>query len=349
MSEVLWVGKGIPNLIKSAGDIRSLRMLKILKRKHNVRVIARSADFGESDVKAIGCESHLTGNLQNTIQVSLGAKPADIIILSHWTIANELLDFIRGISTAKIYIDTIDVEFLRLSRKLKFDPSQIEEREVNRVKILELNVYQNADGIITASNQDKEELLKYDNFKIIDLPCLFAINNEYRVSNGKNAYIVCNWTHDPNIVSTSYLCEKVVPNANILFYIVGKHPPELIRNFASSKIIVSGAEYEIGRFLSHMNMLLSPVFYGAGMNGKIGEALAFGIPVITSSLGAEPWGLKHRETAMVANTTEAFLDSINEIINDEDLRKQLSANGRELMKGYTIEYWQDKFLDAIGV
>ena len=347
MGEVCFVGRGIPNLIKSAGDIRALRMLKILRKAHNVTVIARSADFGESDVKGIGCSSYLSGNSQTTLSTLFVCKKFDIIILSHWTVGEELIDFIRQNSEAKIWIDTIDVEFLRLSRKFLYDSSKISELEVDRVRGLELGVYGKADGLIVASKQDEEELLKFGKFRIIELPCMYFINNEYRVNSGKNAYIICNWKHEPNIVSTQYLCEKIVPFTELLFYIVGKHPPESIKSYASNTINVMGAEYEINKFLLKMNVLLCPVFWGAGMNGKIGESLAFGIPVVTSSLGALPYGLVHGETAMISDNDESFVECIKNILFDDKLRSKLSVQGREMMQSYTVDYWQERFLSKV--
>lgn len=53
MKKLLWISKSIPNLLKSAGDIRALRLLEILSKDHEIFVIGRSADYGESDVKRI--------------------------------------------------------------------------------------------------------------------------------------------------------------------------------------------------------------------------------------------------------------------------------------------------------
>lgn len=347
MNELYFVSRGLPNLIKSAGDIRAYKMLKILRKKFNIHAFARSADFGDADVKGLGCEAHLTGDPQNTIQICSRDKSPDVVILSHWTVAKEMIDYVKRVTNAKVFIDTIDLEFLRLTRKLEFDPSSIDQKEVDRVRENELAVYRKADGIIVASEQDREELLKHGDFKTIYLPCLFSINAGYQVNGGKNAYIICNWTHQPNIVSTKYLCEKIVPNVDALFYVVGKHPPEEIRKFESSRVTISGAEYEINKFLSRMNMLLCPVLYGAGMNGKIAESLAYGIPVVTSTMGARPFSLIHRETCMIGDSDDEFIECVKEVLGDVELRTRLSVNGRELMKKFTVEHFQDKFLEQI--
>lgn len=347
MNELYFISKGLPNLIKSAGDIRAYNMLKILRKKFYIHAFARSADFGDADVKGLGCEAHITGDPQNTIKICLKDKSPDVVILSHWTVAKEMIEYVRRVTNAKVFIDTIDLEFLRLTRKLEFDPSSIDQKEVDRVKENELAVYRKADGLIVASEQDREELMKYYDFKTIYLPCLFSINNAYHVNNGKNVYIICNWTHDPNIVSTKYLCEKIVPNVDVLFYVVGKHPPEEIRKFESSRVTISGAEYEINKFLSKMNMLLCPVFYGAGMNGKIGESLAYGIPVVTTTMGARPFSLIHRETCMIGDSDEKFIECVKELLNNVELRSRLSVNGRQLMKKYTVEFFQDCFCEKV--
>lgn len=341
MKNLVFISKGMPNNIKSAGDIRALRMLKILKHEYDITVIASGADFGEGDVRGIGCESHLTSDINQIIK----EKSPEVIILSHWTIAGRYLDLIKNISNAKIIIDTIDIEFLRLQREIEYRKlGEVNQQNVNNIKNNELNIYKKADLLITTSKPDKEELLKHSEFKIIELPCLFTINDSYQVNDGNNTYTINNWLHKPNVDSTIYLCEKIIPKLDIPLYVIGKHPPESVVKYSSDKIIVCGAEYEINKFLLKMNILLAPILYGAGMNGKIGEALAFGIPVVTTSLGAKPYELEHKKNAMISDDEGSFIDSVKQILENENLRTTLSSNGRKLIENYTIENWKNKFL-----
>lgn len=344
---LLLIAKGCPNKIKSAGDFRAFNMLKILKKNYDISVVASSADYGESDVKGIGCESYIVGDLFSTTKELIKTKKPKMIIISGWKTAQLLIDFIRTLTNERIIIDTIDVEFFRIQRELEFKKID-DDNHYQNIKNQELDVYIKADAIIATSKQDKEELLKNSNFRnIIELPCLFKINNVYQPYSGNSAYTIANWIHNPNILFTTYLCEKIIQKTNLKFYIVGKHTPESIKKFESEQIIIHGVEYEIEKFLAKMNILLAPIFYGAGMNGKIGQALAFGIPVVTTKLGALPYGLKHEESVMIGDNDEAFIDSINKILVDEKLRIELSINGRELMKKYTVNYWKDKFLEEI--
>jgi len=339
---LLWIGKSCPNKLKSGGDIRALKILEILRKEYEIDVIARSADYGDSDIKAIGCTSRLTRDIRSEIEIVIKEKCPEIVILSHWTIAEEFLELVKSLTSAKIIIDSIDIEFLRLARKFEFDG--LNEGHIF-LKQRELAIYKKADSIIVASEPDQKELLANGDFKTIMLPCIYEINKNYQLNDSRNSYIICNWMHIPNKISTVFLCQEVIPNIETKFHIVGKHPPQQIIDFASEKIEIRGCEYEITKFLNTMNVLLCPIFYGAGINCKIAEALCFGIPVVTSALGAIPFGLNHREHCMIAeNTKESFVKNTNEVFNNKELRETLSKNGRDLMKSYTIEYWQNRLI-----
>ena len=68
---------------------------------------------------------------------------------------------------------------------------------------------------------------------------------------------------------------------------------------------------------------------------------------ITNVLYFNPKDNAHRETAMIAETSEEHISNTKEVLSNEELRNSLSVNGRELMKRYTAEYWQDSFLSEI--
>jgi O-antigen biosynthesis protein len=342
MKNLVFIAKGMPNKIKSAGDLRALNMIKILSEKYHVIVIAQSADYGDGDLKALGCETFKTHDVKDII---INKNP-EVIILSHWTIANRYVRDIRCYSKAKIVVDSIDLEFLRIQRMCNYKNIPLDDLK-KKDKVAELAAYRSSDLTILASKTDEEELSKVENFKTTYLPCLYTINQKTEYVSNKNSYIICNWTHEPNIEATTFLCEKVIPFVDTTFFIVGKHVPEKMWDYASDKIVIHGVEYEIEKFLNNMTICLAPTFYGAGINGKIGEALSFGIPVITTTMGAVPYGLKHKESVMIADNAEDFIDCVNEILKDESLRNKLRTNAKEIMKKFTVESFKESFLNCI--
>jgi len=75
-------------------------------------------------------------------------------------------------------------------------------------------------------------------------------------------------------------------------------------------------------------VFLAPLRYGAGVKGKIGESLAHGLPVVTTTVGAEGMGLVHRHDVLIADTAEEFAAAVAECYSHKDLWARLSVNGR---------------------
>ena len=353
MNHIIFIAKGCPNLIKSAGDIRALNLLRLLREKYDVSVISNSADYGEGDVKSIGCQSFLTGNVAGIIKQLVNEKPTNLIIISHWSIAATYLDSIRQVTNAKIIIDTIDIEFLRLQRKHDLvGEEKYAQWCVDNVKEKELAIYHRADALIVTAEQDKTELDKHASFNIIQYPCIFEVNQSEIELNTKKTYTICNWIHEPNVLATVWLLEKVIPYVDVEFYTVGKHVPESVAKFGSEKVIIHGAEYEIKKFLRDKSICLAEVLWGAGMNGKVGEALGYGIPVVTTDYGANPYGLTHGENVMIAHNEHEFIEHVKNLLVDKDLRSKLSKNGKILIREkYTNDCWRKSthdFIHTIG-
>lgn len=64
------------------------------------------------------------------------------------------------------------------------------------------------------------------------------------------------------------------------------------------------------------------------MKGKIGEALAAGLPVVTTRVGAEGMDLEDGATAMIADSPNAFAEAVVRICSDPQLHGRLSEAGR---------------------
>ena len=91
---LLWIGKSAPNKMKSAGDLRSLRILTTLTEKYNITAMFTSADYGLSDLRGAGIEPVQNGAEWVIDEISGKSKP-DIIIISHWSCGQRYIPYIR--------------------------------------------------------------------------------------------------------------------------------------------------------------------------------------------------------------------------------------------------------------
>jgi glycosyltransferase involved in cell wall biosynthesis len=88
--------------------------------------------------------------------------------------------------------------------------------------------------------------------------------------------------------------------------------------------------------------------FGAGVNGKIGEALSYGVPVVTTSIGAEGIGLTSGENAMIADDPEDFANKVLKVYRDTDLWHRLSDSGyKHIENHFTPQIVGQKIEDGL--
>ena len=92
--------------------------------------------------------------------------------------------------------------------------------------------------------------------------------------------------------------------------------------------------------------MLAPLRFGAGVKGKITQSLARGLPIITTSVGAEGIKLVDGDCCMIADKKEDFTEKTIQVYSDKKLWEKLSQNGLEVAKEYSPERARAS-LDAI--
>jgi O-antigen biosynthesis protein len=110
--------------------------------------------------------------------------------------------------------------------------------------------------------------------------------------------------------------------------VVGNDPHGTAAAFAGPGITATGAVVSTVPFLHQARVSVAPLRYGAGMKGKVGEALSAGLPVVLTSVAAEGMGLVDGEHVLVADTAEAFAAAVERLSTDAELWGRLREAGR---------------------
>ena len=160
---------------------------------------------------------------------------------------------------------------------------------------------------------------------------------KFDTSKPNTIIFVGNLTCQPNVDAILYFCSAIFPTVklrvpNVTFYIVGISPPESILELETDdNITVTGYVNDIRPYLYNSSVFVAPLRLGGGVRGKILEAMACGVPVISTSEGCKGITAKPDEDIVIADTADEFAKRTIHLLQNKDLRFRLSRNGYNLV------------------
>lgn len=245
-------------------------------------------------------------------------------------------------------IDTIDLHSLRETRQSSPElvaPSDLRKAMFSNDKTLrELAAIFRSDLSLIISDFEMnflkeqftvpESLLHYESFSIDKVPSLYKSYDER-----KDFVSLGNFRHPPNWDSVLWLKKEIwplirlqLPTAQLKVY--GAYPPSKAMELHQPKEgfhVLGWAENALS-VMQEARVCLAPLRFGAGLKGKLLDALLAGTPSVTTSVGAEgmqgnlPW------SGFVANSVDEIADSAVRLYQQQPLWERSQEQGREILK-----------------
>jgi len=354
---VLVVHGDLPTHDRQAGALRLRRCLEIMVAEgHHVTFLARAGvgqeryadelrDLGMEvhslDVRRLRAAGHAVPGLGIDLRLLLARGRFDVAWLSFYEIAEQYLPDIRAFSPAtRIIIDTVDVHHLRERRGAELAGDSIALAAADRTREREAWIYSQADLLVAVSEDDSRALSELA--PEVPVEILSTVHVEAPPSpafaDRSGLVFVANFDHVPNVdailnfhAESWPLIARSLPYARLA--IVGYAPPPAVRALTGGRIIVTGQVPEIQPYLDAARISIAPLRYGAGVKGKIGEALTHGLPVVTTPSGAEGMGLRDGEHVLIADPGEDFARAVVRLYDDPELWERMSEQGRAHVSG----------------
>jgi glycosyltransferase involved in cell wall biosynthesis len=116
-------------------------------------------------------------------------------------------------------------------------------------------------------------------------------------------------------------------------YLVGSNPSPEVKALAADKVTVTGfvTDAELERHYTSARVAVAPLRYGGGMKGKVIEAMRFGLPIVTTSAGAQ--GLaKAKSFLPVADAPNKFAAEILSLVQDDSRWRDLSEGSLQFAR-----------------
>jgi polysaccharide biosynthesis protein PslH len=146
---------------------------------------------------------------------------------------------------------------------------------------------------------------------------------------------VGSFDHHQNLDAARCLIEEVFPavaarRPAARLHVVGSHPPAWLQRSAGSSIAVPGFVEDLPGYVGRREVFVAPLRQGAGIKIKLLQAMALGLPVVTTPAGAEGIGLRDGVDALVAPDVEGCAERCVRLLEDPDLAARLGQAGRAL-------------------
>lgn len=209
------------------------------------------------------------------------------------------------------------------------------KEQVKRLKRYEQRVWQEVDEILFITEEDQSEALRITPQlpSSLVLPCGIQLEDYPEPSANEQAVelsYVAAFDWPPNQSGMEWFVEMVWPlirkeRPDCRFLLGGRRIPEHFYKWSGRGIDCHEDVADVGTFLARGQVTPIPLLAGSGMRIKVLENLAWGRPMVSTSLGAEGFSLKHRQEIMIANDAETFAESILLLLKEPKLRKELAA------------------------
>lgn len=267
-------------------------------------------------------------------------------------ITEKYIETIIKKTTARILYYDVDLHFLRMERENSVKSSTYSVDEIAKWKSLEYKIFNLSDVVYTAGEYEAKFLSKnVNNINVRSLPIYLYNKENLRIKdksfrkNRKGLLFVGGFNHIPNGDAVKWFVKDIYPLIldkipDIHFYIVGSNPSQDILDLQCHNITVTGfvTDDELEKYYRKTCVDIVPLRFGAGVKGKVIEGLYYGLPIVTTDIGAE--GIPNIEEAVkIASSPKEYADFVIELVNngDEWLR-QSNAGIKVLEECFTVDY-----------
>ncbi len=261
----------------------------------------------------------------------------DVVFVSrHYVLAPMLKLIRRTCGQARLIFDTVDLHYLREQRQAEIAPTETLVRQAAQTRSQELALINRADVSLVVSSVEKSLLEQEAPGARVAI-----VSNVHEVhasatpwSDRKDLMFVGGFQHEPNVDAAHWLIREIFPLVQeslpgIRLHLIGSRMPVELARLEQTGIDIHGFVPDLQPFLDGCRLSLAPLRYGAGVKGKVNQAMSHGLPVIATGCAAEGMFLDDGLDVLIADETEAFARQIVRAYNDEALWTRLSAAGLE--------------------
>jgi len=372
MKQLLIIGYVWVEPNSSAAGSRMLQLIELfLKNDYKITFASpaqkseKAIDFSKLNVDEVNIELNNASFNDFVTELNPSIVLFDRFMMEEqfgWRVAENCPEALR-------VLDTEDLHFLRKTRQQQLKngeefsneallKSSDTKREIASILRCDVSLI-----ISTYEMNLLKEVFKIDDNLLYHLPFLLnevnsEVTNEWKSFNERKHFVfIGNFFHAPNVDAVLQLknyvwksIRKQLPKTEIHIY--GAYATQQINQLHNKKegFIVKGFAEDAMEVVRNAKVVLAPIRFGAGIKGKLTEAMICGTPSVTSTIGAEgmcgnlPWN------GFIEDNFKEFSERSVELCSNEELWKQFQLNGIEIINAiYDKNKIAQPFIDHVKI
>lgn len=254
--------------------------------------------------------------------------------ITRYYVAEQSIEPLRKYAPdCKIIMNNADLHFLRELRSAGTDSELIQH--ANEIKQKELNMMRLTDVVISYNETEHAVIQSHTDNAVRVMKCPWVVDipkSQPQFSKSKGLAFLGSFKHPPNLEGVEWFASEVMPllTDEISLSVYGASMDESLQSSLTERGInaVGYIEHLESLYTTH-RIFIAPLLSGAGIKGKVINALAYGIPTVLTPVAAEGIGLRHGHDCLIARTAEEWAECIEKLYNDEALWKSISRTSRD--------------------
>lgn len=346
---ILIIGTIWPEPDSSAAGRRMLQLINLFRQQGWDVTFATSASESEfkADLKIYGviCKS-IELNSSSFDDYILKIKPSVVMFDRFmteeqygWRVSENCPDALRILDTEDLHcLRTSRHEAWKYGKKFKQEnllASELAKREIASIYRSDLSLI-----ISEVEMEILTHLFRVDDSLLFYTPFLFdpvedgTFSGLQAFENRLNFITIGNFLHEPNWNSVLWLKEEVwplirkkIPEAELHIY--GAYPSEKVFRLhnTNENFFIKGRAESVKSVIGNSRVMLAPLRFGAGLKGKLLDAMLYGTPSVTTSVGAEGIPGEYAWPGMIEDDSVSFANAAVELYTSENNWKIAEKNG----------------------
>ncbi|MBQ0751405.1 MAG: glycosyltransferase [Roseovarius sp.] len=339
---VLFIDYTTPRPDQDAGSYAALQEIRLVQSLgYKVSFLPTNlAHLGKytQDLQKLGVEMiYAPFFLSVQEYLSRHAAEFDAFYVTRFYVAQDVLGHLRSYAPeAKVLFNNADLHFLREIRAARAENDENRLQSARRTRDEELAIINQVDVVLSYNELEHAVIEAYSEGRatVVRTPWVVDIPDAVPpLSERAGMSFLGSFRHHPNVEGVQWFLREVMSQLatqqdGLTFSIYGSAMPKDIAALASRSVLPVGFVPQVADAYNPHRIFLAPLRSGAGIKGKVIDALAHGIPCVLSPVAAEGIGLRNGQECFIARTPAEWISAISRLNQDDALWHQISEAAR---------------------